>query len=99
MLDLHKEELPKVRRSLEEFGAFGQALALARAPTGILGRPGDREVVGNKKLWRKWRKGKQEWGKRKSYEAASNIKISCPPPPNPKINVLHVPALSFVSLL
>lgn len=61
---MHKEELPTVRKEFGTVGAFGQAQALARALIGILGRPSDGVVVGNKKLWRKWRKGKQEWGKK-----------------------------------
>ena len=76
--------------------AFGQDLTLARALTDILRRPSNGEEVGDKILRRKWRKGEQDWKKRKSCEAASNTEIS---PLHPDINVSRVPALSYVSLL
>lgn len=47
----------------------------------------------------KMEEGEARMGKKmKSYEAASNIKIPPAPGAHPQINVLHVPALSFVSL-
>lgn len=60
-------------------------------PSCILKKLSDgREVEGGKLyIWRKWRKGEQDWTKRKSCEVASNIKI----PSHPQINALHTPAL------
>lgn len=63
-LDLHKEELPKVRKESGRVGAFGHALALARALTGILGRPSAGEVVGNKKRLEKMEEGGARMGKK-----------------------------------